>query len=203
MSLHDPPPRGRRKPTLLGVLTVAGDVIMISLALFVLWLGIVTAAPASAAAMRARSLVGPDGPSAPVRTILSGTRTHFRTLWLVGPIVVLIGIFLWIGVAFWLTVPAPLGVVMLAVLLCIGAIILLVSLTVPTAAHRVQGFRAVVVESARLVVARPLVSVVALAAAGAAVVIAGWLPTLAIVGLGAALVEVCWRAWGKRFLPDA
>lgn len=200
MEHTDPPPRGRRKLTLLGGMTVAGDIIMISLTLFVLWLGIVTAAPGSAAAMDARRRVDPAGPSSPVRFMFARTRERFRSLWAFGPVVTLIGVLSWIGTAFWLTVAPPLGVAMMAVVLCIAAIASLVALAVPTAGVMTQGFRQTAVEAARLVARRPLVSIVALGAAGAALVVAGWLPTLGIVGLGAALVEVSWRAWGKGTL---
>ncbi|MDJ0334063.1 hypothetical protein QMG83_02380 [Salinibacterium sp. G-O1] len=190
-------PRGSGpRLTLLGALTVSGDVIILSLGWLVLTLGLVTAGPASAAAIDARAAIGLEGPSRPIRTLLSGTAKHFSTLWSIGPIALLIGLFAWIGTAFWLSVPPPAGVAMLAVVLCVTAVLTLVILAIPSAASPGQTLRATVIRAARLVAARPFFSVLALATIGAGVLVATYIPTIGIVAIGALLVETTWRAWG-------
>ncbi|MDZ8200345.1 hypothetical protein RZO50_02390 [Microbacterium sp. SSW1-59] len=189
--------------TLLGVMTVAGDLIVISITLLILWAGLLTAGPGSTAAMRARRRVSQDAPSHPFRNMLADTRRDFRKQWSYGPIIALIGASSWISTAFWLVAPAPFGVIMMAVVLALAAVAALVTLALPTASARTNGFRAAIVDAARLVAFRPFVSIVALAAAVAAGILCVWIPTVGVVAAGMALVEIAWRAWGKAALGPA
>lgn len=197
MTAETPPNKPQPGRTLLGTLTAVGDMIIISVTLLVLLLGVVTAGPASAAAIEARKQVSMSGPSTPVRTLLSGTRVHFRALWPLGPIVVTLGIVGWISTAFWLVAPAPLGVIMMAAILSPLAAFSILVLAIPVAATPGVSRRETARHAIRLAVSRPLVSVLALAAAVAAVILAFRVPTVGIVAISAVLVEISWRAWGQ------
>lgn len=174
---------------------MVGDLLTISLLLTVLCLPVVTAAPAAAAAMEARARVDAAHPSNPARTVFHGVRTHFRRAWYIAPAALLTGGLSWIATAFWLTVPAALSIVMIAVVLVIAAGTSLLMLALPTALTRTESTRSAIVEDVRLVAAAPFRSVVALAAAAAAAVLATTYPTFGIALLGGVLVEIAWRTW--------
>ncbi|WP_396667535.1 hypothetical protein [Microbacterium sp. R86528] len=197
MTAATPPHSPKRAHTIVGMLTVIGDMIMISLGLLVLLLGVVTAAPAAAAAIDARAQVSTSGPSTPITTLFRGTGAHFRTLWAVGPIAIIVGIFGWISTAFWLVAPAPLSVIMIAAVLFIIVAFAMILFALPSAATAGISRRETLVRAVQLAVRRPFVSVLALAAAVAAVILAVYLPTVGIVAIGGALVEISWRAWGR------
>ncbi|MGZ0711883.1 hypothetical protein ACWPKO_26460 (plasmid) [Coraliomargarita sp. W4R53] len=186
------------KRTILGMFTVVGDMIMLSLGLLVLLLGIVTAGPAAAAAIDAREQISMSSPSTPFRTLFQGTARHFKTLWAIGPLAIIVGIAGWIGAAFWLVAPAPFGVIMLAVVLFVTATITMILLAIPSAADASIGLRTTITRAVHLVISRPLVSFVGIAAAAAALVLAYYFPTVGIVAISGALVEITWRAWGQR-----
>ncbi|WP_407319537.1 hypothetical protein UQW22_03790 [Isoptericola halotolerans] len=198
MDASDTPDRRRPRPTLLGVFTVAGDLLTISLLLLVLSLPLVTAAPAAAAAMEARAAVDPGYPSNPARTLVAGVRSRFRRAWFVAPVALAIGVSSYVAVAFWIAAPAAVGVAMIALVLVIASSAALLTLALPTAMTRSPTFRTAVVEAVRLVAGAPFRSVVALAAAAAAALLAVTYPTFGVVLLGGVLVEIAWRTWGSR-----
>lgn len=206
MSANNEPKERSPKPGLLGVLTFAGDLIILSLVLAVLWLGLVTAGPASAAALEARAEISTTGPSSPLRSMLRGTRRYFSALWWLGPVAVVVFIATWVSVAFWLVSTPVLAAVMLAVVIGVAVVLALIILALPSAAEpKLPARQAVgqaVGQAVRLISLRPFVSILALAASAAAVVTAFTIPTIGIVFIGAALVEISWRAWGSRAGPS-
>lgn len=184
-----------RKLTLLGVLTVAGDLLIISLLLLVFSLGIVTAAPAAVGALRARRDVSTRGPSGPSSTIWRGVRENFRSMWAVGPVALVWAVFAWIALAFWLTVPAPLSVIMISVVTLIAVVGGMLFLALPAARREGDTLRATLRVAVLLVVGWPVPSVLALLAFAAAVVLAFRFPAVGVALIGVAYVEIAYRAW--------
>jgi hypothetical protein len=80
----------------------------------------------------------------------------------------------------------------------VAIVVSLLGLALPTAGLRVERARQVVQCAARIVAFTPWRSVVALAAAAAAVVLTAQFPQICLVMLGAALTEIAFRAWGRR-----
>jgi hypothetical protein len=195
MSPGTPAPTPRPKYTLFGVLSFGGNLLTLSICLLVLWLGLVTAAPGSAAALAARQRLTLDGPPVSVRGLLADTGRHFPRLWFFGPVLALLGFGAWIALAFWLTIPAPTGIVMVTVTLVVATVVSLLGLAVPTAGLRVGRAAEVVRQAAQIVGLTPLRSIVALAAAVAAVVLTAQFPAVGLIALGAALTEIAFRAW--------
>ena len=189
------------KLTLLGALTVAGDLLVISLLLLLFSLGIVTAAPAAAGALAARRDVNLRGPSGPAATIWRGVKENFRSLWIIGPATVLLAISGWVALAFWLTVPAPLSVVMISVVTLIVAVGTLVVLAIPAAREKDDTLRSTLRRAIGAVAMRPFPSVLALLAFAACVVLTYRFPPVGIALLGAACVEIAYRTWVRRAQP--
>jgi uncharacterized membrane protein YesL len=191
-------PEPRPKLTLLAALTVAGDLIVISLVLLVCWLGVVTAAPGAVGALQARAQVNGAAPSSPLRTIWQAVKANFRSLWFIGPIAAVFGLFTWVSLAFWITVPAPLSVAMLAVVISIAAIVALALMAIPAASGPEQSFRQNLRRTVVVVASRPWPSVLALLAMAAVIVIAVRFPPIGILLIGGGYVESAYRAWSLR-----
>jgi uncharacterized membrane protein YesL len=199
------PPASTQRPrnTLFGALSFVGNLLTLSICLTILWLGLVTAAPGSAAALAARERVTMDGPPLSVRALLTDTRSHFRRLWMFGPLLAVAAAVVWIALAFWLTVPAPIGLIMVAATLAVAVVIALLGLAVPTSGHRVHTAGQVVRRAAQIVALTPARSVLALAAGGAAVVLSIQFPAVGVIAVGGALTEVAFRAWWRQDLAPA
>jgi hypothetical protein len=197
MSPDLPAPAPRPKYTLFEVLSFAGNLLTLSICLLVLWLGLVTAAPGSAAALAARERLTMDGPPVSVRGLFADTGRHFPRLWFFGPLLALLGVGAWIALAFWLTIPAPIGIIMVTVTLVVAIVVSLLGLAVPTAGLRVERAGQVLPQAVQIVALTPWRSIVALAAAAAAVVLTAQFPAVGLIVLGAALTEVAFRAWRR------
>ncbi|WP_349425942.1 hypothetical protein [Microbacterium sp. LWS13-1.2] len=198
MSSNLPGQAPRPKHTLFGVVSFAGNLLTLSICLAILWLGLVTAAPGSAAALAARERLTVDGPPVSVRGLFADTGRNFGRLWVFGPLLAALGAGAWIALAFWLTVPAPAGLIMVTVTLVVAVVVSLLGLATPTAGLRVGRAGEVARQAAQIVALRPWRSIVALAAAAAAVVLSAQLPAVGLALLGAALTEIAFRAWGRR-----
>ncbi|MEV4685988.1 hypothetical protein [Microbacterium sp. LWH3-1.2] len=197
MSPDLPAPTPRPRYTLFGVLNFAGNLLTLSICLLILWLGLLTAAPGSAAALDARKRMTPDDPPVSVRALFADTGRYFRRLWMFGPLMTILGVGTWIALAFWLTIPAPAGLIMVAVTLVVGTVVSLLGLAAPTSGRRVERAGQVVRQAARIVALAPGRSILALMAAAAAVVLSVQFPAVGLVALGAALTEIAYRAWGR------
>ncbi|MEO7017758.1 MAG: hypothetical protein ABI067_14665 [Leifsonia sp.] len=187
-----PHPAGR--PTVVSILTVAGDMLTISLSLLVLSIGVVTAGPGLAGALEARSHVSRLGPSQPLATVFSGVPAQFRRSWFVGPTALILGAVAWVSIAFWLAADSPMAIIAIGATVFVAGTAGLLLLAWPRASASENGatpFRSTL----RLIASRPLHSVVALAALVTCGVLTVLLPTIAIVTLGAAVTEIVWRAW--------
>ena len=197
MTSEPPPPAPRPRFTLFGVLSFLGNFLILSLCVLVLCLGLVTSAPGCAAALAARERLAADGAPVSVRGLFAETGALFSRLWMFGPLVALAATMTWIALAFWLVAPAPLNVIMLAVTVMIAVVAGLVGFAVPTAGRASGRAREVLPEAARTVALRPWPSILALAAAVAAVVLSIQLPPVGLVLIGGALTEIAHRAWRR------
>lgn len=189
--------RPRPRITVFGVFALVGNLLTISIAALVFCLGLVTAAPGCAAAVEARRRVSLDGPPVSLIDLLASTRRRLPDLWMFGPIAAGLAVMTWTALAFWLAIPPPFGVIMLAVTVLLGGVGLLVALALPVAASTESAARRCVVAAAGLVVARPWVSMVGLGAAVAAIVIAMWFPAVGTVALVGVLIEIAHRAFPR------